>query len=265
MKTLKLRCVVIEDEDDIRQWIIKKIQQFPELEFIGEAANVDEAFHLIATAKPDAAFMDVHLIGGDAFTLLERLQANRLRIPYIVMATGYQEYVMTALNDYRNYIVQYLVKPFVENWRDKFRKAIDALVVAKLKDATEEVVPSRPPATLPPESPAFTFLQNKGSLLRLDFEQIAYLEAAGGGESIVVLDDVYHQVDLTLSKFMTLLPEYFVRISKSNIVNVNRAVSINRGDRTVEMKLSKKNKTLGISDSYYADFLKRLPLAKDRL
>ena len=59
--------------------------------------------------------------------------------------------------------------------------------------------------------------------------------------------------------------EYFVRISKSNIVNVNRAVSINRGDRTVEMKLSKKNKTLGISDSYYADFLKRLPLAKDRL
>ncbi|MBK8564424.1 MAG: hypothetical protein IPN76_14080 [Saprospiraceae bacterium] len=89
MNTLKLRCIVLEDEDDIRNWLVKKLQQFPELEFVGEAATIDEAFRLIASTKPDAAFMDVKLIGGDAFTLLSRFQANGLLIPYIVMATGY--------------------------------------------------------------------------------------------------------------------------------------------------------------------------------
>ncbi len=264
MNTSKLRCVVLEDEDDIRFWLVKKLGEFSELDIIGEATNLDDAYRLIATTKPDVAFMDVQLIGGDAFTLLSRLQNNGLPIPYIVMATGYPEYVLTALNDYRRYIVQYLTKPFIENWEVKFRKAIDALMAAKMKDLLELDKELRKINTSSIE-PSHTFLQSKGSLFRLDYESIVYLEAAGGGESIIVLDNSHHQVDLTLNRFMQLLPDNFYRISKSNIVNTKRVFSISRGDRTVTILREPKNKELGISDNYYNAFLKQLPMAKNKL
>lgn len=130
----KLLTVVLEDEDDNRNWLVKKLKQYPELEILGEAATVDESFALIAHTKPDAAFMDIQLIGGDVFTLLKRLQENGIPIPYIVMTTGYPEYVMDALNNHRRFVVQYLVKPFVEDWQKKLRKSIDALMAAKLSD-----------------------------------------------------------------------------------------------------------------------------------
>ncbi len=264
MTNFKLRCVVLEDEDDIREWLLKKLRQYPELEIAGEAATLDDAFRLIATTKPDAAFMDIQMIGGDAFMLLSRLQAQGLPIPYIVMATGYPEYVMTVLNDYRRFVVQYLVKPFAENWQAKFRKAIDALMAAKMNDSFALASLPATPAAIAEPTPRHTFIQNRGNLLRLDFDKIAYLEAAGSGETIVVSDSEQQQVDLTLNRFLEILPpEVFLRISRINVVNTQRIVKINREDRTVEIRCQPKNKSLGVGDSFYTELMKHLPLAKE--
>ena len=253
----QLRTVILEDEDDNRNWLVKKLNLYPELDIVGEAATVDDAFVLIADTKPDAAFMDIQLIGGDVFTLLARLQENGIPIPYIVMTTGYPEYVMNALNDYRRLVVQYLVKPFVEDWQVKLRKSIDALIAAKL---TDSALVAQPKPIAPQQS---IFINNRGTLLRLDFDKIAYFEAAGGGESFVIKDTENHQVDLTLSKFLELLPsERFQRVSKNNIVNTVRILRVNREDRTVDIESGTKHKTLGVGEIYYTELIKRLALAK---
>ncbi len=255
----KLRTIVLEDEDDNRNWLVKKLNQYPELELVGEAATLDDSFRLIAQTKPDAAFMDIQLIGGDVFALLTRLQENGIPIPYIVMTTGYPEYVMSALNDYRRFVVQYLVKPFVEDWQKKLRKSIDALMAAKMNDT----LPVSDPKSS--ETQHAIFINNRGNLLRLDFDKIAYFEAAGGGETFVVTDTGTHQVDLTLNKFLELLPpERFQRISKNNIINSDRILRINREDRTVDIELGAKHKSLGVGDSYYTEMIRNLPVAKGR-
>lgn len=252
-----LRTVVLEDEDDNRNWLIKKLKEYPEIEIVGEAATVDDSFRLIAHSKPDAAFMDIELIGGQVFTLLKRLQENGIPIPYIVMTTGHPEYVMDALNDYRRLVVQYLVKPFVEDWQKKLRKSIDALMAAKLSDTVLVAEPKVP------EMQQFIFINNRGILLRLDFDKIAYLEAAGGGETFVVTNTDTHQVDLTLTRFLELLPsDRFQRVSKNNIINFARILRVSREDRTVDIELGLKHKTLGVGDSYYTELMKRLSLAK---
>jgi DNA-binding LytR/AlgR family response regulator len=260
MTAFKLKCVVLEDEDDILDWLVRKLKQYPELEIVGEATTVDDSYRLIVSEKPDFAFMDVHLIGGDAFGLLSRLKDNGIPIPFIVIATGYPDYVMKALNEYREHIVQYLVKPFVENWQSKFSKAIDSLLAARLKQENFTFQENSENSSKYANE-RFAFLQNKGNLIRLDFDRIVYLEAAGGGESLVILEESYFQVSQSLVKMLTLLPPEFIRISKSNVVNLNQVVSVNKGERTVELKIPKKNKHLGISSSYYMDFIKRLPRA----
>ena len=257
----KLRCIVLEDEDDNRDWLLKKLAGYPELEIVGWGATLDESYALIAQTKPDAAFMDIQLIGGDAFMLLNRLQMNGLPIPYIVMTTGYPEYVMTALNDYRRFVVQYLVKPFVENWQTKLRKAVDALLAAKMNDSLTLAQPATGAAA---PAPASVFINNRGSLLRLDFDKIAYLEAAGQGETFIVTDTETCKVDMTLNKCLELLPAgHFQRVSRTNIVNTAKIVRINRDDRTVDLTCGGKNKTVGVGDAYYSELLKFLPMAKE--
>ncbi len=256
----QLRTIILEDEDNNRNWLVKKLQQFPELDIVGEAATLDESFHLIAQTRPDAAFMDIQLIGGDVFALLNRLQENGIAIPYIVMTTGYPEYVMNALNDYRRFVVQYLVKPFVEDWQQKLQKSIDALMAAKMNDTMSL---SEPKALMPTQHAIF--INHRGNLLRLDFDKIAYFEAAGGGETFVVTDSETHQVDLTLSKFLEMIPAVqFQRISKNNIINLARILRINREDRTVDVEHGSKHKSLGIGDSYYSELIKTLPIVKGK-
>jgi len=48
---LKLTCVVLEDEDHIRKWLVEKLETFSELELIGEAASIDKAFQLISISS----------------------------------------------------------------------------------------------------------------------------------------------------------------------------------------------------------------------
>ena len=255
----KLRTVILEDEDANRAWLVKKLTQYSEIQIVGEATTIDDAYALIATQKPDAAFMDIQLIGGDAFQLMTRLKENGLPIPYCVMTTGFPEYVMTALNDYRRYIVQYLLKPFVEDWQIKLRRSIDALIAAKLNDSID----------LNPKvehGNEHAYINTKGNLLRLDFSSISYLEAAGGGEVYIITDKETHQVDMTLNKFMDYLPaSQFMRISKNNIVNLSRILKIQRDDRTIDILIQNgKSKSIGIGDAYYSELIKKLPLLKER-
>jgi DNA-binding LytR/AlgR family response regulator len=108
MQMEKLKCVVFEDEDYNRKWLIEKLKTFDELDIVGEAVSINGAFQVLLKTNPDVAFMDIKLIGGDVFALLSRLKTSGVPIPFIVITTGFPEYVMTALNEYRHYIVQYL-------------------------------------------------------------------------------------------------------------------------------------------------------------
>jgi len=180
------------------------------------------------------------------------------------MATGHPDYALQALNEYRDFIVQYLVKPFVENWREKFRKAVDALMAVKLRERSQkeqELFSTNPPHE---EANSYVFLQTKGNLFRVDFDEIIYLEAAGGGDSIIVTEDQNYEVVLTLRKLLDVLPTHFIRISKSNVVNINRVISVNRRERSLSLQSSKKDKEIFISNTYYANFLKRLPLSEKK-
>jgi DNA-binding LytR/AlgR family response regulator len=250
---IKLRTIILEDEIETREWLIKKLSKFPELEIVGWAETIDDAYRLIAFHKPDAAFMDIQLIGGDSFQLLRRLQQNSLKIPYIVMTTGYPDYIFTALNDYRHYIVQYVVKPYVENWEQKFRKGIDAIIAAQIVAE----------ANNPSSKLNHIFINQKGTLLKIDFDEIIYLESAGSGETIIVTKSATHQVDLTLNKCLELLPQTeFFRISRNNIVKLNAICRIYREERTIDVLMSNKTKNLGIGNQYYTELLQLLPLLK---
>lgn len=252
-----LRCAVIEDEDQMRRWLCDRLREFPEVEIIGEAASVDSAFHLLNRERPDALFLDVKLIGGSAFDLLNRLRANRVPIPAIVIITGDDEHAIPFINQWHGEVVRYLTKPFIEEWQNKIRDCIDALCAATSRFAAS--LP-QPPLTNPARS--HLFVRNADQDIRIDFDAIRWLEVAGGGAVYVVSDRQTIRLNQTLNQLLEHMPPYIMRISRDTAVNLNRIMRVDRSDRGVFIDCNGTEKFLGVGDAYYPALLHHLDLIK---
>lgn len=105
----QIKTIILEDEMKLREVLKVKLKsKCPEIDLVGEASSVDDAYTLIQRHKPDLAFLDIALIDETSFDLLERLEEIDFQIIFI---TSYSEYALRAL---KVSAVDYLLKP-VEN------------------------------------------------------------------------------------------------------------------------------------------------------
>ena len=54
-----MRALIIDDERLARKELTSLLQDYPEIEIIGEAVNADEALEQINEHKPDLLFLDI--------------------------------------------------------------------------------------------------------------------------------------------------------------------------------------------------------------
>ena len=72
-----LRTIIIEDEENVKISIEKKLSQFcPEVNLIGWANNVKNAITLISETKPELVLLDIKLPDGTGFDILKLLNQN---------------------------------------------------------------------------------------------------------------------------------------------------------------------------------------------
>lgn len=99
-----MRALIIDDERLARKELTSLLQDYPEIEIIGEAANADEALEQINEHKPDLLFLDIQMPGKTGFELLEMLDS----VPLVIFITAYDEY---ALKAFEVNALDYLMKP----------------------------------------------------------------------------------------------------------------------------------------------------------
>jgi two-component system LytT family response regulator len=111
-----MKAIIIDDERLARKELVKLLDDFPEVEILGEAANADEAFELIAQLNPDLLFLDIQMPGKTGFELLEMLDS----VPKVIFTTAYDEY---ALKAFEVNALDYLLKPIqMERLQDSLSK-----------------------------------------------------------------------------------------------------------------------------------------------
>ncbi|MEO6706165.1 MAG: response regulator [Ginsengibacter sp.] len=116
-----LKVILIDDERLARSELKRLLQEFPDVEIIGEAANANEAVEKIETLNPDLIFLDIQMPGKSGFDLLTELE----KTPHVIFVTAYDEY---ALKAFEVNALDYLMKP-VEP-----RRLADAILKVKQKD-----------------------------------------------------------------------------------------------------------------------------------
>ena len=119
-----LKVILIDDERLARSELKRLLQEFPDVEIIGEAANADEAIEKIESLNPDLIFLDIQMPGKTGFDLLTQLE----KAPHVIFVTAYDEYALKAFDVNA---LDYLMKP-VEP-----KRLADALLKVRQKDEEE--------------------------------------------------------------------------------------------------------------------------------
>ena len=103
--TTMIRTILVDDERLARNELRKILTDFPEIEIIEEAINVQDAIEKIEELRPQLIFLDIQMPGNKTgFDLLEVLEY----LPKVVFTTAYDEY---ALKAFEFNALDYLLKP----------------------------------------------------------------------------------------------------------------------------------------------------------
>lgn len=71
---MPIKAIIIDDERLARNELKKLLEQYPDIQIIDEASNVDEAVEKIDLSRPDLIFLDIQMPGKTGFDLLAEIE-----------------------------------------------------------------------------------------------------------------------------------------------------------------------------------------------
>lgn len=71
---MKIRLVIVEDLDEVREGLKNYLGQLAEFELLGEFSNAEEAMPVITALRPDIVIMDIHLPGMSGIECIRQLR-----------------------------------------------------------------------------------------------------------------------------------------------------------------------------------------------
>ena len=105
-----IRAIIVDDEPRARETLSGVITRyFTNVQLLGEAAGVNEAFTLIEKVNPNVVFLDIKMPDGSGFDLLKRFKKPTFRTVFV---TAFDEFAVEAI---KFSAFDYLLKPISTN------------------------------------------------------------------------------------------------------------------------------------------------------
>ena len=214
------RALIIDDEPLARQRLRQLLSPYPSVEVVGEAGNGEEGVDQVEILKPDLLFLDIEMPVFNGFEMLKRLAEQ----PRVVFVTAYDQYALKAFEENS---IDYLLKP-VE--ADRLERTIRKLIQAA-RDTTamhdlQRLLADMYPAKKQPQSLTVK-LGDRIMLLRIT--DIIAAEAEDKYVFLYTVDGQRYLTDYTLVDLTGLLPDDFLRIHRSRMVNTTRITELRKG------------------------------------
>ncbi|MCI0514118.1 LytTR family DNA-binding domain-containing protein [candidate division KSB1 bacterium] len=196
-----IKSIIVDDEWLVRTELKTMLAQYPEIEVLGEAANVPQAVALVQQLEPEAIFLDIQMPGASGFDLLEQVDVHSK----IIFITAYDQYAIKA---FEVNALDYLLKPIN---KDRLAKTIQRLI------SNDNLVPKMDQKVSYDD---VIYILVNGALKFIKVSLLKCILAEGNYSYIYYQDRRRDLVSKTLQEWEKLLPdEYFVRIHRSVMVN----------------------------------------------
>ena len=226
---MNIKCLIVEDEPLAVDIISDFISQVPFLQLVSVCNDAFSAMEVLKKETIDLIFLDIHLPKLKGLDFLSTLK----KPPMVVITTAYNEF---ALKSYEYNVIDYLLKPIeFSRFMMAISKVIDRNTLA------EPIISSTSN-----EKPSLFVTVNKKKI-RIAFDQILYIESQRENIKIVTEDKTI-QTRYLISDIESELPNGFLRIHRSFIINIEKIEAFDSG--TIE--IGKKEIPIGRS---YKDFV----------
>ncbi|MEA3287111.1 MAG: response regulator transcription factor [Candidatus Marinimicrobia bacterium] len=229
-----IRCLIIDDEAPARRVVAKYLSDLSGYEVSAECKNAFEALEALKEFEPELIFLDINMPKLSGLKMLESLKNP----PLVIITTAYREY---AVEGFELDVVDYLHKPFsLPRFIQALNKVQDRL---SQQSTTGDSDPEK-------NDPGFIFLKHEGEMIRIDVQNIEYVEAVGDYVQVVASSNKYLTYQ-SMKKTMALLGErHFYRVHKSFIVNLGKVNSISGN------MIFLRKRSIPIGGNYRAGFMK---------
>lgn len=197
-----LKCIIVDDDALSREALRNSIGKHPELKLEGSYHNALEAKMALAKKDLDLVFLDVEMPEMSGFELLNSYK----NIPQVIMVTANKNHAFEA---FRYDVTDFLSKPLDHS---RFVQAVERAI--KYAQSMPERVEEH-----------HLVIKSDGTLIKINAGDIDYVEAMGDYIKVVLADHNY-VVHSTMKGFMAQLPEAFLRVHKSYIVNLDKVLEI---------------------------------------
>ena len=221
-----IRVLAIDDEPLALQQLATYINKVPFLELVAQCQSAIEARDILNQETVDAIFCDINMPDLNGMDFVKSLQAP----PLVVFTTAYAEY---AIEGFRVDAVDYLLKPFGMQ---------DFLRAANRLQARFEVPRTTESDTL--------FVKTDYRMVKIAIQDIRYVE--GMSEYLKLHLEGQSKPIITLLSMKVLeerLPQNFMRIHRSFIVNLDKIQEVNKNRVILDA-----DTYLPLGDSYKEQF-----------
>ncbi|MBN2817446.1 MAG: response regulator transcription factor [Bacteroidales bacterium] len=205
---MKVRCLVVDDEELAIDVITEYIGRIEYLELAGTCKSALEALSVLNQREIDLMFLDIQMPGLTGLQLLRNLSHR----PEVIFTTAYLEY---ALEGFELQALDYLIKPVAF---ERFVKAINRY----FKGRQQEV--SLPEQILKDTfQEPFIFVKSDKMMVKVMLGDITHIESLRNYVSIYMKDGKEVKTLNTISNIEEKLPEMnFLRVHRSFIVAIDK-------------------------------------------
>ncbi len=226
-------CIIVEDLQVAADYLNRCCEKSSQLTVKGHFSNVPDALEFLNSNVVDLIFLDVEMPGATGFDLLDQIAYA----PKVILTTSKPEYAFDAF-EYN--VTDFLKKPFT------YQRFLDAL--KKIPPAAAEVAEN----TITETGIDHIFIKSDGKLIRLNNEDILYIESMGDyvkfvtGEKKYITHNTIKNLEEKVSK------QSFIKVHRSYIINIDKISNIR------ENGLFISGKEIPISKAHKQEVLKRL-------
>ena len=209
-----IRCLAIDDEPLALQQIASYINKVPYLELAAQCQSALEARQFLEQETVDAIFCDINMPDLNGMDFVKSLAVS----PLIVFTTAYAEYA-------------------VEGFKVKDR-SLPPLPSKEEGDSTDDTI----------------FLKTEYRIVKISISNIRYIEAMSEYLKVYLEGEAKPIITLlSMKKMEERLPDYFMRIHRSYIINLKKIQEVNKNRIIMDA-----DTYLPIGDMYKDAFLQYL-------
>jgi two-component system LytT family response regulator len=245
------KTMIIDDESLARTRLRRLLSGFADkFIIVGEANNGDMAFELVENLKPEIIFLDVQMPGKNVFDMLSELHHK----PFVIFCTAFDHYSLKAFDSLS---LDYLIKPVevvhlkrVINKIESITEQLSGFSIKSVIDAIDKFETKKSPTSITHK------VGDKTILVKLD--KVVFFHAEDRYVNFFNVEGIKYLSDQSLKYLEEKLPENFIRISKSIILNTSYVLEFHkyfRGRVIFVMDDLKKSKI--ISGGAYSEIIKR--------